>query len=175
MTIEWAQLQADTHQPLDEHTVRESGDVQWLILDAHFPTFPQASKPQQPTPTSMRPHFQVTSSFAGSMIVKSIVCVFAFFSMTTTQFAQAMFKVHSIQSMFLSSWKYKTGDSVTWSMPTYDDSHWRQTDVCSLPIDERGVFWLRKSIRAEIISAINLEYDKYAASGSQQNRARCTR
>ncbi len=97
----------------------------------------------------MRALFWVKSSFLPSMIVKSLVCVFVFLSVTSAQPAQALFKVDSMQTMSLSSWLCTIGDSVAWSKPTYDDSHWLLTDMYSLPLDERGIFWLRKTVRLE--------------------------
>jgi hypothetical protein len=119
----------------------------------------------------MRALLWVKFSLLGSIIVNPLVCVFVFLSVICAQSSQVVFKVDSVQSMFLSSWKCKTGDSVAWSMPTYDDSHWPSIGVDGLPLDERGIFWLRTTIRVEgssengililVISRLQSAYEVY--------------
>jgi hypothetical protein len=58
-----------------------------------------------------------------------------------------MFNVDSVQSIFLSSWKVRLGDSLNWAQPAYDDTRWQSLAETGLPIHDRGIFWLRTKIR----------------------------
>jgi len=80
------------------------------------------------------------------MILRAFVQLFLLFLIASAGSAQIVFNTDSSETVSLSGWKIKTGDSSAWSLPTYDDARWQTAAKTRLPLGERGIFWLRVDV-----------------------------
>ena len=83
------------------------------------------------------------------MISRPFVQLFLLLFVASLCSAQIVFNTDSSETVSLSGWKIRTGDSSSWSLPTYDDAQWQRAARTRLPLNERGIFWLRVHVLLE--------------------------
>lgn len=83
------------------------------------------------------------------MIVKSLSLALVVLTAASAQSVSPASNADSLKVVPLSAWKYRVGDSPGWSLPAYDDSSWQSIAPYEIPVDKRGIFWMRKTLRIE--------------------------
>jgi hypothetical protein len=81
------------------------------------------------------------------MTVKPLFLALVVLVATPARSIPPVSQADSLQVVSPSTWKYRAGDSLKWSATSYNDSSWQSIGPYDIPLEQRGIFWMRKTVR----------------------------